>query len=80
MSFKIDLHCHTEESDGTLSCRALLERAAEQGVNVLSITDHDTTAAHLEAPPIAKQLSIQLIPGVEISAAMDNLELHIVAL
>ena len=80
MSLKVDLHCHTKESDGSLSYRALLERAAEQGVNMLAITDHDTTAAHLYAPEIAAKLSIQLIPAVEISTVTDNQELHIVGL
>ena len=80
MSLKVDLHCHSQESDGSLSCRALLERAAEHGVNMLAITDHDTTAAHLEAPGIARELDIKLIPAVEISAARDNQELHIVGL
>ena len=44
MSLKVDLHCHTTESDGSLSYRALLERAAGQGVDMLAITDHDTTS------------------------------------
>jgi len=80
MSLKVDLHCHTQESDGSLSCRALLDRAAVQGVDILAITDHDTTAAHKIAPAIAEELSIQLIPAVEISCAFENQELHIVGL
>ncbi len=80
MSLKVDLHCHTQESDGSLSCRALVERAAGEGINLLAITDHDTTAAFKEAAVIAKDLSIKLIPAVEISTVIENQELHIVGL
>jgi len=80
MSLKVDLHCHSNESDGSLSCEELLTRAAENNVNILAITDHDTTAAHSQASKLASQSSVQIIPGVEISAAVDNQELHIVGL
>jgi len=81
MTIKTDLHCHTQESDGSLDCSALLERASKQGVGILSITDHDTTAVYPEAMEIAKQYSIKLIPGVEISTVTDNhQEIHIVGL
>ncbi len=86
MSLKIDLHCHTTESDGGLDSSSLIERAAEQGVDVLSITDHDTTAVYPKAFEYAKEHDIQLIPGVEISAVSDSVvsnnaqEVHIVGL
>ncbi len=86
MPLKIDLHCHTTESDGGLDFPLLIERAAEQGVDVLSITDHDTTAVYPEAYDYAKEQNIQLIPGVEISAVNDSVvsgrgqEVHIVGL
>lgn len=85
MSVNVDLHCHSTASDGSLSCRQLIERAVEKGVDTLAITDHDTTIAHEEAKLIAKSLSerdlnIKIIPAVEISTVSENQELHIVAL
>jgi len=80
MTLKIDLHCHTQHSDGSLSYQALIERAVEKGVDVLAITDHDTTAAHPSAASFAKDLPIKIIPAVEISAVCENQELHIVGL
>jgi len=80
MSLKVDLHCHTQESDGSLTCEALIHRAVEQGVDLLAITDHDTTAVHPQAAEIAQDLDIEIVPGVEISCAIDNQELHIVGL
>ncbi len=81
MSTKIDLHCHTQQSDGSLDCTVLLERAKQKGVAILAITDHDTTAVYPEAFEIAEQNAIQLISGVEISAVADNnQEVHIVGI
>lgn len=80
MSTKIDLHCHTKESDGSLSCHSLLERAVDKGVQMLAITDHDTTAAHHKLGTLAHDLPIELISGVEISAVTGNQEVHIVGL
>ena len=80
MTLKIDLHCHTQHSDGSLSYQELIERAVEKGVDVLAITDHDTTAAHPDASAFAKDLPIKIIPAVEISAVCENQELHIVGL
>lgn len=81
MPLKIDLHCHTTESDGGLDYPVLIKRAAEQGVDVLSITDHDTTAAYPNAYADARDHNIHLIPGVEISAVSGSgQEVHIVGL
>jgi len=81
MPLKIDLHCHTNASDGSLGLVELLQRAAKQGVDILAITDHDTTAVYPEAIAIARDNAIQLIPAVEISAVGDrHQEVHIVGL
>src|SRR5687768_10067057 len=69
MASRIDLHTHTTASDGTLPPAELLERAVERGVEVLSITDHDTTAGHDAAVPLLSRYpSLRLIPGIEINA------------
>ncbi|KAF7773735.1 hypothetical protein PCIT_a0050 [Pseudoalteromonas citrea] len=79
---KYDLHSHTTFSDGRLTVQQLLERATEKGVDVLAITDHDTTAAIQPAKAYIEQndLAIELIPGVEISTRWESFEIHIVGL
>jgi len=77
-----DLHCHSTVSDGKLTPQALLERAVERGVNVLALTDHDTTdgLALVQKEITDKQLDIALISGVEISTCWENKDIHIVGL
>lgn len=77
-----DLHTHSNASDGLLSAEALVLRAAEKGVSVLAITDHDTTHALGDARRAIEhhQLPMQLVAGVEISTLWENHEIHIVGL
>jgi 3',5'-nucleoside bisphosphate phosphatase len=79
---KIDLHSHTLCSDGVLSPADLVARAADKGVDVLAITDHDTVSGLAAArQAIAQQqLALQLVNGVEISTSWQQLEIHIVGL
>ena len=74
---KADLHCHSHYSDGKHSPSDLLERARENGVTHLAITDHDCVAALTE---ISGDAHLTLIPGVEISCAWGARELHVVGL
>lgn len=62
----IDLHTHSTASDGTVAPGVLVRRAAEQGVTVLGLTDHDTLAGHDQASA-ALPPGMVLVPGVEIS-------------
>ena len=75
-----DLHSHSTASDGTLAPAQLVHRAAAQGVDVLALTDHDTTAGHEEAMSAARETGIQLVPGVEISVTWGGATVHIVGL
>jgi len=79
---KIDLHSHTNCSDGLLSPEDLVCRAVEKKVQVLAITDHDTThgLARAAAQIASAQLPLQLINGVEISTSWYEFEIHIVGL
>ncbi|MBW3166287.1 RNase RNM [Ferrimonas balearica] len=77
---KIDLHCHTTASDGTLTPTELVTRAALQQVTILAITDHDTVAGLGEASEVAAQKGVRLISGVEISTRWHGFEIHIVGL
>lgn len=74
----VDLHCHTSASDGALSPTQLIARAAERGVNILSITDHDTLAAYREITELPASLT--LVPGIELSCQWQKRGIHIVGL
>jgi predicted metal-dependent phosphoesterase TrpH len=69
----VDLHTHTTASDGTLSPKALFEKALELQVRILSVTDHDSTAGHEAIQPLlGSHPEIRLIPGLEMSAEGDT--------
>ncbi|MEJ2608935.1 MAG: PHP domain-containing protein [Candidatus Thiodiazotropha sp.] len=75
-----DLHSHSTASDGTLPPRDLILRAAQAGVEVLALTDHDTLAGIEEARQTAQALGMILIPGVELSVTWNRQTVHIVGL
>lgn len=77
---KIDLHTHTNASDGSLTPTELVETAAREGVDVLAITDHDTVAALSEASVAAQRLGVRLIKGVELSTFWKGISIHIAGL
>jgi predicted metal-dependent phosphoesterase TrpH len=72
----IDLHLHTNKSDGQYSPRELVGLAAKRGVSLMAITDHDTTDGIAEGAEAAREAGIGFIPGIEISVRGNN-ELHI---
>jgi 3',5'-nucleoside bisphosphate phosphatase len=74
----IDLHTHTNFSDGKLSPDELVQRAIANGVEILSITDHDTVNAYSYLGNI--DASITLIPGIEFSTFWHKIGIHIVGL
>ncbi len=77
---KIDLHTHSNRSDGRLTPAALVARAAAAGIDVLALTDHDTVAGLPEAQQSASILGLELVPGVEISASWRSQTLHVLGL
>lgn len=72
MALRLDFHTHTTASDGTLVPRALVRKAAEHGVGVLAITDHDSTEGLAEAGEEAARHGITLVPGVEINCEIER--------
>lgn len=76
---KADLHIHTICSDGRLSPLEVVDIAKNSNLAAFSITDHDTIDGYNEAKEYAKELEIELIPGVEITASMATKEVHILA-
>ena len=73
----IDLHTHSTASDGTTPPAELPRLAAEAGLTVFALTDHDTLAG-LAAASAASD--IELVPGVEISCRLDDAEVHLLGL
>ncbi|MGH3171580.1 MAG: PHP domain-containing protein [Trebonia sp.] len=81
---RIDLHIHSNASDGTDDPAEVIHRAAEAGVDVVALTDHDTTAGWDEAAEATKAKetaeateSITLVPGMELSCQLDGRSVHL---
>ena len=76
----VDFHTHSDCSDGVLPPAQLVERARGRGVDVLALTDHDTTAG-LDAARVASAAAgIRFVPGVELSASWRGQTIHLVGL
>lgn len=80
MAIHIDLHCHSNVSDGILTPDELVEHAASRGVVAMALTDHDDTDGLTLARQTALTHGIQLLNGVEISVTWHGRTLHIVGL
>ncbi|HKL19722.1 MAG TPA: PHP domain-containing protein [Halalkalibaculum sp.] len=76
---KADLHIHTTASDGNSTPAEIVKLAAEQKLDVISITDHDSIAGLEEAIAAADELEIEVIPGTEITASYGEREAHLLA-
>jgi 3',5'-nucleoside bisphosphate phosphatase len=75
-----DLHCHSTESDGLLSPREVVARAAANGVELISLTDHDVTSGLDDARAEAGERGLRFVDGVEISVSWHGATVHIVGL
>jgi len=76
----IDLHCHSNVSDGVLPPADVVARAAANGVHALALTDHDDVSGIAAAQAAADDAGLTLIPGVEISVSWGGQTVHIVGL
>lgn len=77
---RFDLHSHSTCSDGLLSPRALVHRAAAKKVDVFALTDHDEISGLPEAAAAAQEKGVVFIPGTELSVSWRDITLHIVGL
>lgn len=75
--FNADLHTHTTFSDGILSPTELVSQVHHAGVEVLAVTDHDTTGAVEEAAMACRERGIGFVRGVEISCSLLGAEVHL---
>ncbi|MFW2077776.1 PHP domain-containing protein [Acinetobacter sp. ULE_I010] len=82
----VDLHTHSNISDGTMTPELLVHAAIEKGIRTLALTDHDSMDGLMQAEEVAKNQPIQIISGVEISSQWSrpttnkSYGVHIVAL
>jgi len=74
---RIDLHTHSRASDGTDTPEALVKRAKAAALDVVALTDHDTFDGLAAAHAAAIRVGIGLLPGVEISAQLDGVSVHL---
>ena len=74
----IDLHIHTNCSDGAMTPKDIIDEAVKNGVSILSIADHDTVDAYSdELFQYAKSKNILIIPAVEISTKIKKCGIHV---
>jgi predicted metal-dependent phosphoesterase TrpH len=74
---RIDLHAHSNRSDGTFTPSELVRLAAERELEVLALTDHDTTDGLEEAVGEGARSGVEIVPGVEFSAEFDRTSVHV---
>lgn len=78
MMSKVDLHIHTTASDGLFSPSEIVQKAADSGLEVIAITDHDTVDGIASALEAARDFpSLRVIPGVEINTDVPSGEAHL---
>ncbi len=69
---RIDLHTHSTESDGTEPPADVMKAASGAGLDVVALTDHDSTAGWEEAAGASRALGIALVPGMEVSCKTET--------
>lgn len=75
-----DLHSHSTVSDGLLTPREVVERAADHGVELFALTDHDEVSGLAEADATAREVGLAFVHGVEISVTWASTTVHVVGL
>ncbi len=73
----IDLHTHSNFSDGTMTPTELVALARHKKISALALTDHDTMAGTAEALLAGAEMGVEIIPGIEISVLYNQIEYHV---
>lgn len=77
---RIDLHTHSNVSDGTEAPGAVMASAAAAGLDAVALTDHDSTAGWGEAAEAARTLGLVFVPGMEVSCRTeDGISVHVMS-
>ena len=74
---RIDLHTHSNRSDGTFEPAEVVRLAAERALDVVALTDHDTTDGLPEALATGSVVGVEVVPGVEFSAEFEGNSVHV---
>lgn len=72
-----DLHLHTNFSDGTFTPEELVLQAQNVGLSCIALTDHDSVEGCVRAAAAAAAVNMEFIPGAELTAEYDDIELHV---
>jgi len=75
-----DLHLHSNASDGTLAPADLVAHAARHGVQMLALTDHDTTDGCAAAATACAELGVKFVAGCELSTTWRGQAVHVIGL
>ncbi|HET6294056.1 MAG TPA: PHP domain-containing protein [Kribbella sp.] len=75
----IDLHTHSNRSDGTDPVPVLIANAKRAGLDVIALTDHDTANGWGDGRRTAEELGIGFVPGIEISCKLNGISVHLLA-
>ncbi|MGI4894284.1 MAG: PHP domain-containing protein [Janthinobacterium lividum] len=76
---RIDLHTHSTASDGTQLPGEVIASAAQVGLDVVALTDHDTSSGWVEALAVGDRLGVRVVPGVEISCLLRGVSVHLLS-
>lgn len=76
----VDLHVHSNKSDGSYTPAELVSYALEKGLSAFALTDHDTTEGLAEAMEASKDQPVEVIPGIEFSTEYEGRDIHILGL
>ncbi|TCT16775.1 hypothetical protein EDC18_10170 [Natranaerovirga pectinivora] len=76
----IDLHVHSNASDGTMTPTELVTYAKNKGIKAIALTDHDTINGVREAKAVGAALGVEVISGIELSTSYNNKDVHILGL
>lgn len=76
----VDLHVHSNKSDGSISPSDLISEARKKGLTAFALTDHDTVEGIEEAIKAAENADVRVIPGIELSTEYEGKDIHIVGL
>ncbi|MEX2048688.1 MAG: PHP domain-containing protein [Gemmatimonadota bacterium] len=74
---RLDLHIHSTASDGAWAPQAVVRGAARGGLDVIALSDHDTTAGYAAAAAAAREVDVQVIPALEVSSTHVGRDVHV---
>jgi predicted metal-dependent phosphoesterase TrpH len=74
---RLDLHIHSTASDGSWSPEAVVRGASAGGLDVIALTDHDTTAGFQQAAAVGREVDVQVVPSLEVSATHQARDVHV---